>query len=368
MVRVFSSPHWKSSAQPSWLAEIKAIAKHGRRHPLYLCANFVVHFLRIRCLVLVARIKKTDVTIIAVSLIENFGDIVACEPVIRHLRQNHPDAFIVWLVREPFRELVESNPHIDKVVTVFCLTEWIWLSRCQLFDVTVDLHLEGRVCQLCAIPLRKRTGNREITHDNYFHFGSLLSAFSQSAGLPALTESPRVYIPDVVRRKVDAKSLPQSSVVFHCNSKELIRDWLTQNWQNLAEKMISLYGVTILEVGTKSVLAQCGLSSYVNLCEELSLLETAEVIRRSSLFVGIDSGPAHFANALGVRGVVLLGHYHQFKRYLPYANNTSSTKPELVYNDGPVAAIEVDRVLAVIGRQLRADLSHVSSRFPPLVF
>src|SRR5713101_7431387 len=197
---VFSGGHWKSSA-PRWLAEIKAIATHGKRHPTYLCANFVVHLVRIQWIVLMARIKKVNVTIIAVSLIENFGDIVACEPVVRYLRQNQPNAFIVWLVRKPFRELVDFNPDIDRVVTLFCLTEWIWLSRCKLFDVTVDLHMEGRVCQVCAIPLTKRGGNQEITHDNYYHFGGLLSAFSQSGGLPALTESPRVYIPNTIRRK-----------------------------------------------------------------------------------------------------------------------------------------------------------------------
>ena len=362
---VLSSGHWKSSAKPGWLAEIKAIARHGKRHPTYLCVSFVLHFIRIRWILLGARIRRVNVTIIAVSLIENFGDIVACEPVVRYLRQSQPNAFIVWLVRKPFRELVEFNPDIDKVVTLFCLTEWIWLSRCKLFDVTVDLHMEGRVCQVCAIPLTKRGGNQEITHDNYYHFGGLLSAFSQSAGLPALTEPPRVYIPDVVRRKVDGKSLPQRFVVFHCNSKETIRDWLTQKWQELAGKMISLYGVTIVEIGTKSELAQCELSPYINLCNELSLLETAEVIRRSSLFVGIDSGPAHFANALGVRGVVLLGFYHQFKRYLPYTGNYADpTKAELVYGNGPAASIEVERVLGVVERQVRiaSDLaySHVT--------
>lgn len=37
----------------------------------------------------------------------------------------------------------------------------------------------------------------------------------------------------------------------------------------------------------------------------LSILESAEVIRRSSLFIGLDSGPAHLANAVRTPTVLL---------------------------------------------------------------
>lgn len=338
----------------SRLAEIKAVAKRGRRHPAWLCASFLANLLTISCIVILARVKRGKVTLVAVGLLEHFGDIVACEPVARHLKQAHPNAFIVWFVRKPYRELLDHNPHVDRVVTLFCLTEWIWLSGFNWFDSIVDLHMEGRVCQRCAIPLRKRTGNTGITRENYYHIGGLLSAFSQSAGLPELTDAPQVYIPESVRTRVSAKGLPQLFVTLHCKSIEKARDWPVEKWRELAERMTSSCGVTVVEVGKNSVLSQSGLNSYIDLCGQLDLLETAEVIRRSTLFVGIDSGPAQFANALNVPGVILLGHYQNFKRYLPYSGNyTNPNKVEIVYGDGPSVSIEVERVFGAVKRQLR---------------
>lgn len=323
----------------------------GHAAQLILC--FAANLLRMKWIKLRTRIQKPTRRIVAISLIENFGDIVACEPVVRYVKEKHPDALILWLVKAPYRDLVAFNPYIDRVLTVGCLTEWIWLSKFNLFDLVVDLHMEGRVCQSCKIPLSKRTGNTKITHDNYYNIGGLLSAFSQSAGLPELTDAPRVYIPESVRQSVDAKRLPKHFVIFHCEAIEECRSWSVEKWKELAERTTSAFGVTVVEVGKNSVLCQFGLGSYVNLCGQLELLETAEVIKRSSLFVGIDSGPAHFANALDVGGIVLLGHYHSFKRYLPYSGNyTDPSKSEIVYGDGPAASIEVERVLAAIKRQL----------------
>ena len=51
--------------------------------------------------------------IIAVGLIEHMGDIVACEPVARHVRLKNPHAYIVWCVRSEYRELIDSHPSID---------------------------------------------------------------------------------------------------------------------------------------------------------------------------------------------------------------------------------------------------------------
>jgi len=50
----------------------------------------------------------------------------------------------------------------------------------------------------------------------------------------------------------------------------------------------------------------------------------------------------------------LLGCYHQFKQYLPYTGNYANpTKAELVRANGPVASIEVERVLSAVKGQLR---------------
>jgi ADP-heptose:LPS heptosyltransferase len=50
---------------------------------------------------------------IIVGLLEHMGDIVACEPVARYLKFNHPKAHLAWAVRLEFRELIDTNPFIE---------------------------------------------------------------------------------------------------------------------------------------------------------------------------------------------------------------------------------------------------------------
>ena len=92
---------------------------------------------------------------------------------------------------------------------------------------------------------------------------------------------------------------------------------------------------------------------YRNLCGKLSIPETAAVISRARLFVGIDSGPAHLANAVGTFGVVLLGEYNLFSRYLPYTGGYGDgSNSRLVYADGPASTLSVAAVHAEIAAAL----------------
>ena len=50
------------------------------------------------------------------------ADVLYATPIVKYVRQQHPDAEITWLVRDKFAEVVETNPHIDQVKT-FSLPE-----------------------------------------------------------------------------------------------------------------------------------------------------------------------------------------------------------------------------------------------------
>ena len=303
--------------------------------------------------------------LIAIGLIEHMGDIVACEPVSRYLRNKNPDAYILWAVREPYSELIENNPHIDETLVVHCLTEWISLSDSGIFDEVIDLHVNKRICPVCKIPLQKKHGNLDITVENYYNYGSLLAAFCQGAGLPILNEPPKVYISDSVVQTVNDLNLPNEYITFNCFTNEVSRDWQNSKWVTLAEQILEKYNIAIVEVGLESALTNNQNTAHLNLCGKLSQLETAEVIRRSILFVGVDSGPAHLANAVGTFGIVLLGHYRSFRHYLPYSGHyADGTNAELIYNKvGAASDIIVDDVVTALSKQLSVLQEKDNTRF-----
>ena len=309
-------------------------------------------------------IKKNDPErkFIVINLLEHIGDIVASEPISRHIRRHNPDACIVWSVKKSYRELIDTNPHIDETVIVHCLSERIRLSQSGLFDEIIDLHFHDRYCSLCRRPLRKNGTAGEINLENYFNFGGILSALSLSAGLPALDETPRVYIPAASVHRIDRLNLPDRFIAVNCTSNTREKDWPAAKWTELADKIMTRFSVSVVEVGNSPVLSFSGHPKHTDLCGKLSILESAEVIRRAALFIGIDSGPAHLANAVGTYGLVLMGNYLGFERYNPFSGGYGSGRnAEIIHQSGSVAAIPVSRVFQAVEKnseRIRAKISH----------
>lgn len=290
--------------------------------------------------------------LICIGLIEHFGDIVACEPVIRHVRARNPDAYLVWLVREPYRELVAFHPELDEVLLVTCMTEYSLLVEAEPADEFIDLHVNLRACTKFGFIHRKRRGDTTINVSNYYSHGGLMEAFCKSAGLPPLTEGPQLHLPSTVRAEVDTLVPAGPFILIHASSNETARDWQTTRWVELIGSLASASGVGFIEVGLKPLVAG-SVPGVVDLCGRLSLPQLAEVIRRSVGFIGMDSGPAHMANAFSRPSVILMGSYRAFDRYMPYSGFLHEHAKEMLIRwDGPAALIPVDVVAERVRRNI----------------
>lgn len=295
---------------------------------------------------------------LTISLIEHMGDIVAAEPVARHARREHPDAPIAWICRDPYREVVAAFPEVDEVVTVRCMTGWLLLWAA-LPGKVWDLHISERACPVCGISYRKPGPPGQLTRDTYYDHGNLLAVNCRAAGLPVLDEAPRLAPGGAAARRVDELGLPGRFVAVHCRSNEESRDWDTGKWRALAAWIAGDAGVPVCEVGgAAGVAVERDGALTRDLCGKLAPTETAEVIRRAALFVGVDSGPAHLANAVGTPGVVLLGRYHRYERYMPYSGGyADGSRADLVRGgEGrPARDIPLEAVRAAVARRLRAS-------------
>ena len=322
--------------------------RHGTRVRL----NFARNYLILMKLRMHLRREAPERRIVGVMLLEHLGDIVACEPIVRYLKEKDPDSFIVWGVKKAYGELIDNNPHIDLTILIHCLSARLMLSNSCLFDELIDLHFHDRYCSLCRRPLKKGQGTSGINLTNYFQYGSLLSAMSQSAGLPALDDQPIVYIPEPAVRKVDSLKLPKEFVVINCTSNAPEKGWPADKWIHLLAVINETVGWPIFEIGVETCLDTSLLLSE-SLCGKLSILESAEVIRRAKLFIGIDSGPAHLANAVGTAGVVLMGSYLGFTKYIPFSGPYGKGENlQIVNAEGPAADISVDNVIAAVSKML----------------
>ncbi|MGA1804746.1 glycoside hydrolase family 99-like domain-containing protein [Rhizobium sp. HT1-10] len=257
---------------------------------------------------------------VLVGLIEHIGDIIACEPVSRYLRNAYPDAEISWAVSKPYSVLIDANPNIDNTIVLGCLTDWIKKTKHEDFDLIVDLHVNYRVCECCRIPLVKQHGNPLVNAHEWFDYGSILEAFSIGAGLPPMTVTPKMYIGADIEETVDGLGLPADYCVIHRESNNVDKDWDTEKWRQTVAWIQEKHGLAVVEIGASKAGARLpDLPGVIDLTNKTSLLGTAEVIKRAKLFIGVDSGPAHMANAVGTSGVVLLGRIGVFRKYNPFS-------------------------------------------------
>jgi heptosyltransferase-3 len=293
--------------------------------------------------------------VVVISLTEHLGDVVACEPVARYVREREPSAYIVWTINKKFADVVRCNPSVNEVVPVSCFSEWIYLKK--LLSNTaveiIDLHIDGRYCTRYGLVLNN-PNNHGITLDNYYFQGTILEAFSLAANLPRLDWAPRCHLPDDVTAGID---LPQRFMVIHATSNEESRNWTPPAWNSLFS-FLEKENIHVVEVGHKNVIRSTS-PYYINLCSKLTLPQVGFVISKAALFIGIDSAFAHFANALSVPGVILLGHYRHFKKYMPYTGGYGDgSLANVIQYDGKASEIPVAEVIHNV--QARCQLQDIA--------
>ncbi len=306
--------------------------------------------------------RRLGKPLVAVIRTEHFGDIVAAEPLSREIRQRHPGAHIVWFVKPVFAELLTTNPNVDETFSEFCVTQRRLLLESGVFTAVHDMQFwsNNNRCMVCEVfvdnPVALAKG---IDVYNYLEFGNLLEVYAQLAELPLpADDQPRLYLQDRHRHKVDALELPENFIVIHCQSNYAPKDWPAERWNILVDVLTEKYGYDVVEIGLKSNLTVTN-PRYRSLCGQLSILETAEVIGRAGYFIGLDSGPAHLANATGVFGFILMGALNNFSSYNVYSGTYGRGEDcVLVRREGaPCADLSVAEVLAAIEPVLAGTVS-----------
>ena len=78
--------------------------------------------------------------------LRRLGDVILTTPAVTLLKRSFPAASLTYLVEEPFRRLVEGNPHLDRVLAVPAkqsaseLFAFIRSIRREKYDVLLDFH------------------------------------------------------------------------------------------------------------------------------------------------------------------------------------------------------------------------------------
>ena len=284
------------------------------------------------------------------------GDVIRTLPAVKALKEYYPCSSITWVVEEPSKALLESQPEIDEVI-LFPRKRWvdgiksarrIWKTVAEMwgfvlglrrrgFDVTLDFHgilKSGLLSFFSGSP--KRIGyNRRSTKEGNFLFSNVkvelpkerISRFQRNltllkgVGLDVKELKYNFHIPPEDREyiesfyKASSASLKNPLIAIHpgTSQKTLYKRWTPLQYAQLADRLIrELRGTVIFTWGAdeltwvEDIQKEMKESSILSPRTE-TLTQLGEVYRHCDLYIGGDTGPMHIASLVGIPIVVIYG-------------------------------------------------------------
>jgi heptosyltransferase I len=275
----------------------------------------------------------------------SLGDVIHGLPVLAKIRATYPDARISWLVGTPAAPLVESNPNLNHIFyfrrnggTIGTLKSYWRLVRdlkAQKFDCVVDLQGLARsavIAYMTGAPrrigfenARERAArvfyNEKVRCDWTGHAVDRCLQVGKALGFdakePSFSLTPPVEALGAVERIIAGNNghgpLPRPYIVLSPGSRWPSKHWPAANMADAAKRMQERFGGTYFITGTADdaedakVIAGAIPEAAIDLVGRTSLAETVALISRADLVLTPDSGPMHFADALGTPLVAVFG-------------------------------------------------------------
>jgi len=260
----------------------------------------------------------------------SIGDILLTTPFVHQLRAHFPEAYIRYVTKNKFSVLLTHNPAIDEVIPfndqsgVAGIRELAARLSSVTFDYVFDLHnnqrshlLTGglkhrsltrlqkhRVRRAAYVYLKRRVTMRPVAL-RYMDCG-------KEVPLPDNGEGLELFIPNEIVQdaKQHLNGFDQTSYICLAPGAGFAtKIWPSDHWEKLAQKILKTSKRNLLIVGGATDRDRIRIEhpQLLNLAGQLSLLESAAVIKTSKGIICNDSGLMHMAAAVATPIVAIFG-------------------------------------------------------------
>jgi ADP-heptose:LPS heptosyltransferase len=219
------------------------------------------------------------------------GDVLWIEPVIRQLATR-------------YKKVIVHTKHNDLFLN-YPLSNVIFREKMGLAEKLLWKLESVFNTSTLTISLEKAYEKRPEMH--------FLNAYQLQAGLPQTREYPKLYLSEEELKK-DLVAAPKYAVLhIESFSDKNYRKVFGIDWNNVVQ-YLNEKGYTVVQLGKNP--APLANVQHVS----TSIREMMVVIKKSSLFIGIDSGPSHIAASLGTPSLLFFGainaDYRHFRELL----------------------------------------------------
>jgi len=284
------------------------------------------------------------------------GDVLRTLPAVKAVKEYYPSSHIAWVVEEPSKALLESQPEVDRVIlfprrrweegmkspkrvwkTIKEMTRFILNLRTEGYSVAMDFHgslKSGLLSFLSGSPRRVgfdrssvKEGNSlfsnvkvELPEKRISRFQRNL-ALLKGIGLEVNGIRHYLHIPRDDREYVEgffngmSERIRRPLIAIHpgTSPKTFYKRWMADQYSRLADRLIrDLNGTVIFTWGPGEREWVEGIQQEM---KELSILgprtetltQLGEVFRRCDLYIGGDTGPMHVASLVETPVVAIYG-------------------------------------------------------------
>ncbi len=300
-------------------------------------------------------------------MLHQIGDVIMTFPTLKAIHTLYPQAKLTLIAGPGPAKLLEHNPWGADVIPF----EALWQPVVRQFsnkpitrdrlreakqsflqhlqkdhpDVAVIFHPDLQVNQLVrqtdiptTIGFANAGGGFHLTHPldmletghqverNY----QLVEAIAELWHRPLPELTPAHFAPtkeenDAVAQKLKTKEInAKRLVVLHPFASAATKNWSVAFWAQVITWLNKNNFTPVVIGGAKDTWPKTDseikkeLDQAVSVCGLFNLRETAALIEKAVLFIGIDSGPGHIASAVGCPLISIFSSVHDPERWAPY--------------------------------------------------
>jgi lipopolysaccharide heptosyltransferase II len=282
--------------------------------------------------------------------LDHIGDVAMASALPRLIKEGYPGAKITMMVGSWAMDLLKYNPYLDEIL---CHDVPWWASvrqgmktdtllryiadkylpllkkiKKEKFDVAIDLRGDIRQIILFMLfpKIRQRLGydrsggeyllTHPVIYDKTLHETQKNLRILDIINISSGSLKPEIYIPEDKKSQIneifEANGVKEHDIkiMLSPGARVKVKRWPLDNFIRLGALLEKKYGAWIIFTGTSKEIDKKDIPSsqkFINLIDELDLLQLTALFEKIHLLISNDSGVTHIASSRDVPMVVLFG-------------------------------------------------------------
>lgn len=283
--------------------------------------------------------KNKELRILIIPHLTRVGDLISITPAIRAIKQKNSTSFIAVAVNKKIAGILENNPYVDTIIVYRSNNLFGFLRKIYRRNFNWSFNFSGASfgtlislygCVLNRAKLIKeerslwekfsdKLNNFNFLYKNHtdpiLHYLSMLKAL----GIESADTKKDVFLSEAGAKKT-AEFLNKNGILevsklvgISISAGNKTKEWGDAKFRELAIKINEKYGAKIIFVGAQPdesrilrIIENSDKEKFL-IATDFSLSELPSLIKKLKLYIAVDTGPIHIADALRVPFIDIVG-------------------------------------------------------------